>query len=114
MQKRTPPFRGDIRYRRSFRYDRAEQPLPKMPQHELLVVLITQAKRFAQNTHCAAARPFLGQLGGFLAGACVSPAGGYPAWVQDSMRWPLRGETIRRPARGRTVTGASVVRASPI
>jgi hypothetical protein len=77
-----------------------------MPQHELPVVLITQAKRFAQSTHCAAARPFPGQLGGFLAGACVSPAGGYHAWVQDSMRRPVRGETIRRPARGRTVRGA--------
>src|ERR1700730_17670643 len=63
----------------------------RLPQENPEVVLIAQANRFAQSTHWAAASPFLGQLGSFLARACVSPAGGYRALVRDSTRRPARG-----------------------
>src|SRR5262249_48079603 len=61
-----------------------------LPEHEPAVLLIAQANRFAQNTHCAAAILFLD-----LARACFRPAGGYRTLVRDSVSRAARVEMIR-------------------
>src|SRR5262249_25101421 len=67
--------------------------------HELAVVLIPQADRFAQSTDHPAARSLVGHhrsflLGhhrSFLSGIRVLSADGYEAFIRDSIRRPVRG-----------------------
>src|SRR2546429_581368 len=56
-----------------------------LPEHEPAMLLITQANRFTQSMHCAAAIPFLD-----LACACVRPADGHRTLVRDSVSCAAR------------------------
>src|SRR6266566_3552373 len=77
----------------------------RLPQHELPVLLISQADGFAQSTDHPAARSLFGPRQIFLAGVRVRSASGYEALVGDSMRRPIRGQTIGCTGRGRPVRG---------
>src|SRR5215831_10343008 len=67
--------------------------------HELPVVLIAQAHRFAQSTDHPAAGPLVGHHRSFLAGVRGWLADGYEVFVGDSIRRPVRGQTIGRRGR---------------
>ena len=74
-----------------------------LPEHELPVFLIAQANRFAQSPDGAAGRPLLGRRRSLLAGVRVRPARGTDALIGSSVRWPVRGSTIGRPARAQII-----------
>ena len=76
--------------------------------HELSMVLIAQAHCFAQSTDHFAAGSLLGHRRNFLARVRVRSADGYEVCVGDSIRRPVRRQTIGRRGRDRPVRGLPI------
>jgi hypothetical protein len=73
----------------------------RLPGHELPVLLIAQANRFAQGADCAVARRLTGRFRSFLAIAHIRPTGGHHVSDGDSIGWLARALAIadRRDSR---------------
>ena len=83
------------------RYAAAHQA--RLPHHELPVVFIAQANRFAQRTHCTSARALRGGRWSLLAADGIDQTGRHHTLVRDSVSGiaicPARERTVRRPSR---------------
>ena len=66
----------------------------RLPGHELPVLLIAQASRFAQGADCAIARRLTGHFRSFLAIARIRPTGGYHVSDGDRIGWLARDLAI--------------------
>ena len=69
----------------------------RLPQHELPVVLIAQANRFAQRTYCAFASPLFGASRSLLTVTGINKRIRDDSLTRDSMRgigsYPGKGQT---------------------
>jgi len=59
----------------------------RLPGHELPVLLIAQANRFAQGADCALVRWLTGDVRSFPAIARIGPTGGHHVWDGDRIGW---------------------------
>src|SRR5262249_42038482 len=66
----------------------------RLPGHELPVLLIAQANRFAQAADCAIARRLTRPFRSFLAIVRMRPTGGHHVSDGDSMGWLARALAI--------------------